>query len=774
MMLSDFVRLVESRTGKQSRPNGSGFLCLCPAHDDHNPSLSISTGDNGAVLVKCFAGCSVEDVCRAVGVKVAALFPERPNRRNPPWKIVSTYDYCDELGNLLFQVCRLDPKDFRQRKPDGAGGWTWKTKGVRKVLFRLPEIRDAVKSGRQIYIAEGEKDALALVANGLDGTTNPGGASNWRLVDDDALTGADCAIIADKDTPGRKHAQDVAKRLQRRKATVRVIELPDIGERKVKDAHDFFAAGGTVEALTALADAAPIWKPSAPAPLPSDDDLAAMMADDRDTPTPLAQLGDKPGIQLPGDRRLISDFAAEIGDLLRAQNIYLRGGIPVRLNEKTHAFEPVEAEFLRTWAEKFLTCYQVRRTPDEVTFKVCRTMTAGDAQAVLSAPQFMERLREVDILAAVPVPVIRPDGRIELTRPGYDAQAKVLTESALELPVMPLTVAKSALDSILEEFCWADDGRSKAVTISAMLSIWAGSILPPGALRPFFIILGNAEGCGKGLLAKLAVMPTLGTFPATSAPAEEAEWKKYLLSIIMEGKRVAVLDNFRGHLKSAALEGFLTAQNWSDRILGVSKTFTGQNNCTMLLTGNQCTIGPDVRRRALIVELFMTAERAEDRIFKRKLEARQILEMRADILGALWAIIRAWDAAGRPAPKRSHASFPDWADIFGGMVEFAGWHCPLDTAKLEGNGGDVDLEDMRRLATAATDTASKDTFDMAQLCALAAAQGCFERFMVDGAINAQKLGYMIRNYDRRMVGPCRFTIFGKGHQKRFIFERITP
>ena len=39
--------------------------------------------------------------------------------------IEATYDYRDEAGRLTYQVVRYPPKDFRQRRPDGSGGWVW-------------------------------------------------------------------------------------------------------------------------------------------------------------------------------------------------------------------------------------------------------------------------------------------------------------------------------------------------------------------------------------------------------------------------------------------------------------------------------------------------------------------------------------------------------------------------------------------------------------------------------------------------------------------------
>jgi hypothetical protein len=72
-------------------------------------------------------------------------------------KIVATYPYHDEAGDLLFQVVRDDPKGFRQRQPDGKGGWDWSMKAVRRVLYQLPKVVEAVTSKQTIFIAEGEK-----------------------------------------------------------------------------------------------------------------------------------------------------------------------------------------------------------------------------------------------------------------------------------------------------------------------------------------------------------------------------------------------------------------------------------------------------------------------------------------------------------------------------------------------------------------------------------------------------------------------------------------
>ena len=63
--------------------SGSGWRARCPAHDGKSTSLAITEGDNGAVLVHCFAGCAVHDVLAAVGLELADLFPERIKDTSP-------------------------------------------------------------------------------------------------------------------------------------------------------------------------------------------------------------------------------------------------------------------------------------------------------------------------------------------------------------------------------------------------------------------------------------------------------------------------------------------------------------------------------------------------------------------------------------------------------------------------------------------------------------------------------------------------------------------
>jgi hypothetical protein len=245
------------------RANGSGWAARCPAHDDRRASLSVAEGEDGRVLVRCHAGCEVAAVVAALGMTERDLFPPR-EERTQGGGIVATYDYIDEAGALLFEVVRFNPKGFRQRRPDGAGGWIWNLDRARRVLFRLPRVLEVAKAGGVVFLVEGEKDVLALDQLGLTATTNPGGAGKWRPECAVAPRGRKgVVILPDNDEPGRKQAREAARTLHEAGVPVKVLELPGLPAKG--DVSDWIKAGGTKPQLLELVKATPKWEPRAEA-----------------------------------------------------------------------------------------------------------------------------------------------------------------------------------------------------------------------------------------------------------------------------------------------------------------------------------------------------------------------------------------------------------------------------------------------------------------------------------------------------------------------------
>ena len=258
-----------------AKPTRDGWSIKCPVHDDRVASVSLSVGADGRLLLYCHAGCRTPDLLAAVGLTVADLFDEAPlaappplHNANQPWRLTGqgaqdgaagshpalsaaskpeTYDYRDLEGTLLHQVVRGADKSFRQRQPDG-DGWRWKADG-RRVPYRWPELVGA----KTVWIVEGEKDADACWSHGVPATCNRGGAGKWGEAETAALVEVGVGavfVVPDHDVPGRRHAQAVVEQCRSSSLRATLVSLPDLPAHG--DISDWWAAGGTAEALGAL------------------------------------------------------------------------------------------------------------------------------------------------------------------------------------------------------------------------------------------------------------------------------------------------------------------------------------------------------------------------------------------------------------------------------------------------------------------------------------------------------------------------------------------
>ncbi|HED53175.1 MAG TPA: DUF3987 domain-containing protein [Phycisphaerales bacterium] len=253
-MSSPLEDLLECLRGAGCKPkrNGSEWTACCPAHDDHNPSLSVGIGDDGRVLLHCFAGCSAEAVCSALGLTTASLFSSANPQNGALSKgVFATSDeavaslarthgqptgiwrYTDADGVEVGHAVRFDDPNDAGRKTVlpvslHTDGWKVKAMPTPRPLYRLPELTGP----GPIVVCEGEKAADAAATLGYTSTTSAGGCRAASKTDWSPLAGQDVVLIPDNDESGRLYAEHVITLLGGLdpKPTIRLVELPGIPE----------------------------------------------------------------------------------------------------------------------------------------------------------------------------------------------------------------------------------------------------------------------------------------------------------------------------------------------------------------------------------------------------------------------------------------------------------------------------------------------------------------------------------------------------------------
>ena len=172
---------------------------------------------------------------------------------------VKRYKYTAEDGTLLYYQVRYEPKTFRPMMPDGSSQLT-----VGRVLYRLPQLLEAIRKQSFIYIVEGEKDADRLWDEGMAATT-AGSATAWDATDTKPLRVAwGVVAVPDNDDAGEAWLNTVASDLAPWVRSFQVLRLPDMDEHG--DVSDCYDAGNTNLGL--LRVNAPKWTPPPPKPRP--------------------------------------------------------------------------------------------------------------------------------------------------------------------------------------------------------------------------------------------------------------------------------------------------------------------------------------------------------------------------------------------------------------------------------------------------------------------------------------------------------------------------
>lgn len=220
---------------------GDKYMALCPAHNDHNPSLSIRySDDKSRIQLHCFAGCKTENILNSVGLTMKKLYV---TEKEKTIMNRTTYHYYNTEGSIAYAKTRTDnidgTKNFFFEQPNGTKG----INGIQHELYNLP----AVLLADKVYFVEGEKCANAVIEQGYVATTlDTGAKSPWYSHYDDYLKSKEIIIIPDNDTPGMNYA----KRILQNVPNARIVKLPGLSEKE--DIYDWLTMGHTMAEIDEL------------------------------------------------------------------------------------------------------------------------------------------------------------------------------------------------------------------------------------------------------------------------------------------------------------------------------------------------------------------------------------------------------------------------------------------------------------------------------------------------------------------------------------------
>ena len=275
--------------GGSATKRGKYHDCKCPAHDDGKPSLRVWEMPDGSVGFKCMSnGCDKSKILAAIGwtwkdaiVQTKKTFRTQRKVHGETRKVIAKYAYTDELGNLVYEKWRWQPKTFTQHRwmPNGwelgslSAGWYvpaekgrkyWLTDGdqdhppaaagviwveaAKRYLFLLPEVVAAVGAGDEVWWCEGEKDALNVRGQGRTATSSDSGdVENFPALLTYLEGASMVTIVCDRDEAGYKKGAQKMAGLKDRGIKCRAVE-PAYG----KDASDHLDRGLSLDVMTEI------------------------------------------------------------------------------------------------------------------------------------------------------------------------------------------------------------------------------------------------------------------------------------------------------------------------------------------------------------------------------------------------------------------------------------------------------------------------------------------------------------------------------------------
>ena len=420
---------------------------------------------------------------------------------------------------------------------------------------------------------------------------------------------------------------------------------------------------------------------------------------------------DKPELILPHEGKLISEFATEVSNVLKDKNIlFYRVDAKELVEIERSGFRGIKPNRFITLAERFIIP-QARiwnKHAEKWEYKE-KSMWTELAGTLLASSILQDSLPQIKRIFTIPLPIMY-EGKLTFPIKGYDKRFESwLQHDAPEIDNtnIDLLEAKKVIEEIYSEFCFKDN-QDKINAIAALLTPYCRGIFKSFNTRtPVNFYLGNRERAGKDYCAGITGIvyegAALEDSPISNSENERSnntdELRKKVLAAMISGRKRMHFSNNKGYIDNAVLEGFTTAERWSDRILGRSENLSFDNEIDFSLSGNVgVTFTADFANRSRFIRLLLDVEDANSRNFKKSNLHGWVKENRSLILSALYSLVNNWITKGMPSGSKPFTSFPEWARVVGGIMECAGYGSPCSPDKETLTlAGDIETNDMKQL-----------------------------------------------------------------------------
>lgn len=380
--------------------------------------------------------------------------------------------------------------------------------------------------------------------------------------------------------------------------------------------------------------------------------------------------------EAPEVARAVTDFLAEHPRVFVSRNQLV--AVTTDTTEGRAMLWPMDkAAPLRSLLHQEVRTYVVDRSGAEVeTF--CPIEVAG---VVAGMPEW-PGVRVLDGISRLPL--LRPDGTMA-TANGYDPETRLWLDvdddlRDLEVPECPtpeeVASAVGVLLGVYSGFPFVGDA-DRANAIGLGLTAYVRQVVRD-LLVPVHVVTAPAQSSGKSILGMTLPGTLAGGHmdaPMSTSPEEQ---RKSITSVLRSTSAPLLCwDNLEegSEVESPVLAQLLTTHVWDDRVLGGSEYGRFPNDRIWTVTGNRLTVGPDLRPRAVLVDMDAGMERPEVRTFSQRLDDDEVLRgLRRELVTAAFTVTRAWVLAGMPSrtdgePMRQ---FTRWAQAVGGLLEFIG------------------------------------------------------------------------------------------------------